>query len=220
MRTRIETENILINQPKSKGRISSFFLSLSLFSLSITVNRVEISPPSRIACFKERKNDSSVQRIILFSPAREESIGRNDPHRKFSRGQFFRVLLRQFCQLNGPRSEEGKLGRGMRYADIPTSRLFPPPPRSKLSLDSSVAAIEVFGGRGSELEELALGCCRKLHAHAELEEERRCVSRSMEDLSSSWSNLGRALPRVEFAFARLIVLRQREEEGEKVHRRD
>lgn len=219
MRTRIETENILINQPKSKERISSF--SLSLFSLSITVNRVEISPPSRIAtCFKERKKDSSVQRIILFSLAREESIGRNDPHRKFSRGQFFRVLVRQFCQLNGPRSEEGKLGRGMRYADIPTSRLFPPPPRSKLSLDSSVAAIEVFGGRGSELEELALGCCRKLHAHAELEEERRCVSRSMEDLSSSWSNLGRALPRVEFAFARLIVLRQREEEGEKVHRRD
>lgn len=165
MRTRIETENILINQPKSKERIS--FFSLSLFSLSITVNRVEISPPSRIAtCFKERKKDSSVQRIILFSPAREESIGRNDPHRKFSRGQFFRVLVRQFCQLNGPRSEEGKLGRGMRYADIPTSRLFPPPPPSKLSLDSNVAAIEVFAGRGSELEELALGCCRKLHAHA------------------------------------------------------
>lgn len=164
MRTRIETENILINQPKSKERISSF--SLSLLSFDHCQPRRNL-PPSRIAtCFKERKKESSVQRIILFSPAREESIGRNDPHRKFSRGQFFRVLVRQFCQLNGPRSDEGKLGRGMRYADIPTSRLFPPPPPSKLSLDSNVAAIEVFGGRGSELEELALGCCRKLHAHA------------------------------------------------------
>lgn len=29
---------------------------------------------------------------------------------------------------NGPRvPRKGKLGRGMRYADIPTSRLFPPP---------------------------------------------------------------------------------------------
>lgn len=75
---------------------------------------------------------------------------------------------------NGPRvPRKGKLGRGMRYADIPTSRLFPPPlsypaiPR----LERLVAFDDRSFRRSASRRDWRVGSRRNLDAHASLEEE-------------------------------------------------
>lgn len=79
-----------------------------------------------------------------------------------------------FAGGNGPRvPRKGKLGRGMRYADIPTSRLFPPPlsypaiPR----LERLVAFDDRSFRRSASRRDWRVGSRRNLDAHASLEEE-------------------------------------------------
>lgn len=119
--------------------------------------------------------ESSVQRISNFL----EMI----VIQKFSRGQFFSA------GGNGPRvPRKGKLGRGMRYADIPTSRLFPPPlsypaiPR----LERLVAFDDRSFRRSASRRDWRVGSRRNLDAHASGREgEGEATARSVEDLSSS-----------------------------------
>lgn len=80
-----------------------------------------------------------------------------------------------FAGGNGPRvPRKGKLGRGMRYADIPTSRLFPPPlpypaiPR----LERLVAFDDRSFRRSASRRDWRVGSRRNLDAHASLEEEK------------------------------------------------
>lgn len=89
---------------------------------------------------------------------------------------------------NGPRvPRKGKLGRGMRYADIPTSRLFPPPlsypaiPR----LERLVAFDDRSFRRSASRRDWRVGSRRNLDAHASGREGEGAAARSVEDLSSS-----------------------------------
>lgn len=93
-----------------------------------------------------------------------------------------------FAGGNGPRvPRKGKLGRGMRYADIPTSRLFPPPlsypaiPR----LERLVAFDDRSFRRSASRRDWRVGSRRNLDAHASGREGEGAAARSVEDLSSS-----------------------------------
>lgn len=93
-----------------------------------------------------------------------------------------------FAGGNGPRvPRKGKLGRGMRYADIPTSRLFPPPlpypaiPR----LERLVAFDDRNFRRSASRRDWRVGSRRNLDAHASGREGEGAAARSVEDLSSS-----------------------------------
>lgn len=93
-----------------------------------------------------------------------------------------------FAGGNGPRvPRKGKLGRGMRYSDIPTSRLFPPPlsypaiPR----LERLVAFDDRSFRRSASRRDWRVGSRRNLDAHASGREGEGAAARSVEDLSSS-----------------------------------